>query len=666
MYTPSELQMLENANPGASIPGIGAPAGNPLAAAPLEPLSALPTSTSAPIYYIPSSSLVVVNQAGATLSGYDFGSADVYVRAANVTIKDCNFTASAGYSAIGVQTGYANTTITGNTFNGAGVDTELGAWIQSHNTVTITDNRFIDTPSDGIDVTGGGVISGNYFSGAGYTSNGGHPDAIWVTDSTAPLAITGNFIDWTTNADSNQGANNCIRITAEKGSVSNVTVSGNDMIGGSYSVDAGNTGPATGFSNITITNNWMGFAQYGAFFNGPAAGTTVKGNVVFDWTDPAYSANARAAYTTAGVPTPYILYSASGAAVTAASSPGPTTLYGSPNATLWGGSHENNFVGGFGAQSSWGGVGANIFTYLSPGDATVANPDQIANFDPAKDVIDLGHIDANLSPGVAQNVTFIGANAFTAAGAQVRCQQNAAYDATDVLVSLAGDSTPTMKISIRGLVTLTAANFALTAAQSQTDLTNGAALAVASASGSGYPLTEYLYTNVTGRNSSSYAAFYARNMLVADALNLSASTGEIDLFDTSGNANSAVTVTRGNGQESISAQGKTLSMACHAKETIQTGGGAANTFAFGAGFGAETIDGFATSGTNADTLQLSAAAFSTLTPGMTQAQDLAAVLANATCSASATTIADSHGDSLTLAGLTAATLTANPSAVRFV
>ena len=53
-----------------------------------------------------------------------------------------------------------------------------------------------------------------------------------------------------------------------------------------------------------------------------------------------------------------------------------------------------------------------------------------------------------------------------------------------------------------------------------------------------------------------------------------------------------------------------------------------------------------------DTIQLAKSAFSYLTAGMTQAEDLAAVLSHATRTSSGLTISDTHGDSLTLAGLT--------------
>ena len=50
---------------------------------------------------------------------------------------------------------------------------------------------------------------------------------------------------------------------------------------------------------------------------------------------------------------------------------------------------------------------------------------------------------------------------------------------------------------------------------------------------------------------------------------------------------------------------------------------------------------------------------------MSQAQDLAAVLANASNGASGLTISDSDGDSLTLTGVTAAMVAADPAMFEF-
>jgi hypothetical protein len=662
MYTSAELQLLRNIDPGVQIPGIDTPAGNLLPQTSLKPLSAI--SGTQGFYYVASQNIVYVTQPGTVLSGYDFGSATVAIAASNVTIKNCNFSATTGYFAVQTYNNATNTTVTDSTFDSKGIPAALDCWIYSAGTVTVTNNRFIDTPADGVDVTGGGVISGNYFSGSGYTSDGQHPDAIWITNETAPMTISNNFIDWSTNPNSVYGTNDCIRITGEAGPVSNLTVTGNYLLNGTTTISAVYNGSQAPLTNVSITNNYLGFATAGAFYPGSNAGVTATGNVIFDYTNPTYSTKAWAAYQAAGLPTPTLLVSTNGSTVNAGAATGAATLYAGQNATMFGGGHENNFVGGYGSQNMWAGSGANVFTYLSPSDSSASSPDYITNFDPGKDVIDLSRIDASLAPGVQQNFAFIGTSAFTSAGAQVRYQWNTATNQTLVQATMAGDSSPDMQFVISGLIPLTAANFALTAAQSTATQAN--AFAMSDPVTAYWPLTEYQYDNVKGRSYTSYTGVQEGSYLIADALDLSASTGQIQLFNPGGGASGSVTITRGNGQESITGSGKTDGLTFHAAEMIQAGGGAANTFALSKGFGNESITGFKFSGANADTLQLSSAAFSTLNSGMTQSAELAAVLATAAQGPSGTTIADSYGDHLTLVGVSAATLAANPNAVKFV
>ena len=93
---------------------------------------------------------------------------------------------------------------------------------------------------------------------------------------------------------------------------------------------------------------------------------------------------------------------------------------------------------------------------------------------------------------------------------------------------------------------------------------------------------------------------------------------------------------------------------------INIGAAGAETFGLGSGFGNETITGFAVSGANADTINFAMPAFSYLSAGMTQAQDLGAVLAHASSSGYNLIIPDTSGDTLTLNGLTAASITTSP------
>ena len=131
---------------------------------------------------------------------------------------------------------------------------------------------------------------------------------------------------------------------------------------------------------------------------------------------------------------------------------------------------------------------------------------------------------------------------------------------------------------------------------------------------------------------------------------------------------SGVTIVRSGSTEQVNVATSTgtsaFSVSFKANETSVCGPGA-DSFALGKGFGNKTINNFNLSATNPDTIQFSTSAFSYLSAGMSQAQDLAAVLAHATSSGSQISIADSFGDRLTLNGLTAAAITAHPSSFAF-
>ena len=212
--------------------------------------------------------------------------------------------------------------------------------------------------------------------------------------------------------------------------------------------------------------------MYGQYFPGTDSIATVTGITTVDFSNPAASTQALAAYVAAGLPTANVISGTSGGA--GATGSAPTTLLGNGYVSAHlgaAGSGETNFVGGYGPQLLFGGQGANILTYLALGDGG----DRMSAFDPAKDVIDLSHIDADILTAGVQNFTFIGSAPFSG-GAQVRYQLNPTNDTTTVQAALAGDTTADFSITLAGLVPLTAANFALTSAQSSAALANGAAL----------------------------------------------------------------------------------------------------------------------------------------------------------------------------------------------
>ena len=269
-----------------------------------------------------------------------------------------------------------------------------------------------------------GVVSGNYFSGAGYLP-GAHADAIWVPSSTG-TTITNNLIDGTMNADSPANVNSDLRITNEAGNTSNVTISGNYLLGGGYTVEAGSTNTTYTISNVSVTNNYIGYSVFGAYYP-TTAGVSETGNTTIDFTNPTPSIQAQAAYQAAGLPTANVVSATTGNVWAIASGSTPTTVLGNSivGEDLQGGAGETNFVGGAGAQHLYTGKGVNILTYLAMSDGG----DTVAGFDPAKDVIDLSHIDADLTAAGVQNFTFIGSGAFDGA-AEVRYQLNPASNVT--------------------------------------------------------------------------------------------------------------------------------------------------------------------------------------------------------------------------------------------
>lgn len=667
MATSAEIQMLRNADPGAILPGIDTPTGNP------DPASSLMSYTQitqnakgSPYYYNPTNNIVYVTQAGAVLSGINFGSATLAIEANNVTVQDCTFTATTSFWTVDQTPGYSGATIEDCTFQGSGSPTENNVWINATQSITIKDNSFLDSPGDAIDIEGG-VVTGNYFSGAGFLP-GAHADAIQILAATGPTTITDNFIDGAWNPSAPANANSDIRIVTEGSNISNVNISGNYLLGGAYSLEVGpEPGTSYTFSNVAINNNYIGFSEFGPYYGAIQNYASLQGNTLVAYSNPASSAQALAAYEkTAILPAHVIAATAAGQVLTSAAST-PTTLLGDSGTTFVGSTNETNFVSGYDAHVSLGGEGANIFTFLAIADSTASAHDTITNFDPAKDVIDLSRIDANITTPGLQHFTFIGTAPFSGTGAQVRYQLDPATDQTYVEADLAGDSGnywPDFEIVLAGLLPLTAANFALTAAQSATDMANGAALTETKVQTPTGGMTEYAYNNVNGKSYSSYVSFQVADdgftVLGAEDLNLSSTKDELRLYDP------GLTVIRGGSAETLQlGTGAADPLSYDPTQTIDATSSGSENFVFSTGFGSETIQGFAASGTTPDTIQLATSSFSYLTAGMTQAQDLAAVLAKSTENATGLRIADSHGDSLTLAGLTAATITANPSAITF-
>jgi hypothetical protein len=217
MITAAEIQTIRDNDPGAVLPGIDTMTGNPYATSSLLDVTKITQNNNAPYYYSPSTNTVYVNQAGAVLSGINFGNATVQINAnaPNDTIEDCTFTGTSSFWAVNDLASGA--TVENCTFTGSKSPSEKNIWISSWQYITIENNSFLNSPEDAIAIQQG-VVTGNYMSGEGW-STGAHADAIYVPGTTGPVTITDNFIDDTLNAGQTGFSNTSLRITDEVGTI---------------------------------------------------------------------------------------------------------------------------------------------------------------------------------------------------------------------------------------------------------------------------------------------------------------------------------------------------------------------------------------------------------------------------------------------------------------
>jgi hypothetical protein len=217
--------------------------------------------------------------------------------------------------------------------------------------------------------------------------------------------------------------------------------------------------------------------------------------------------------------------------------------------------------------------------------------------------------------------------------------------------SIAGNNNPDFQIQLAGNVNLTAANFALTGAQSSADLSAGVALRLTSV-GNSATLHELAYTNVQNRAYSSFTEIFpaGSSVMAAEAFDNSQGSGSLTV------SGANVAFTDSGSTQSVTVAGSTIAITAHASEIVSASG-ANDSFVFKNAFGQDTINGFGGS----DTLQLQKSSFSYLNAASSQSADLAAVLGHASSGSNSITLADSAGDHLTLNGMTSTMLLAAPA-----
>lgn len=127
--------------------------------------------------------------------------------------------------------------------------------------------------------------------------------------------------------------------------------------------------------------------------------------------------------------------------------------------TLLGGAGADALTGGLGADRLAGGAGADRFIFVTANDSTLAQLDNITDFERGIDRLDLSTIDADPDIGGNQAFAFLGASGFTGAGSEVRYEQ--VGHRTIVSADLDGDLLADFVVQLNGAGALTASDIVL-------------------------------------------------------------------------------------------------------------------------------------------------------------------------------------------------------------
>jgi Ca2+-binding RTX toxin-like protein len=133
---------------------------------------------------------------------------------------------------------------------------------------------------------------------------------------------------------------------------------------------------------------------------------------------------------------------------------------GAGNDTIYGSAGADVIIGAAGADTLRGNGGADVFKYTTIAHSKLAARDQILDFQPGTDKIDLSAIDASTASSGNQAFSFIGTDAFTNRAGQLRIDTSIAGK-TMILGDTNGDGVADFAIDLAGSHSLSAGDFFL-------------------------------------------------------------------------------------------------------------------------------------------------------------------------------------------------------------
>ncbi|MGY8706275.1 M10 family metallopeptidase C-terminal domain-containing protein [Bradyrhizobium sp. 18BD] len=132
---------------------------------------------------------------------------------------------------------------------------------------------------------------------------------------------------------------------------------------------------------------------------------------------------------------------------------------GAGNDTLSGGGGNDTLIGGPGVDILTGGAGADTFVFAAGNSSpAVGQHDQITDFTPGVDHIDLSSMDANINTGAKDSFHFIGVAAFDGRAGELNFYYDGARGVTVLQGDTNGDGVADFAIDLLGKLTITASD----------------------------------------------------------------------------------------------------------------------------------------------------------------------------------------------------------------
>lgn len=197
---------------------------------------------------------VTVSTAGAVVEGLDVRGT-VHINASNVTLRKSRIT-GADWVMVRIKEGVTGVRIEDVEVNGSGFSGQPGSvGIQGPATVVRANIHRVE---NGVIPSSGGVVRDSFIHTLEASGADPHYDGVQLDGGQRNVVIQHNTVDLT-----NQDRTSTVMINNDFGSIDTVNVTGNRLLGGSFTVYSDGKFDGGAITGVSFTNNRMGKGGYG-------------------------------------------------------------------------------------------------------------------------------------------------------------------------------------------------------------------------------------------------------------------------------------------------------------------------------------------------------------------------------------------------------------------